>query len=175
MAFNSCPPTRNIIGGVMFTFQCQAAIFLLRCTAVDKGIYYIAARALLAPSANVHDDDTSLQLPAAACFVYTGPSVTFAFANLRLSTFRFFRSIQCNISIDEGHVRDNFPFVLYMQPPSTAAKVLHWSRLLSTFALTKPVRKWPIKYSSFACSGVLNSVHISTSVRLGWFRGPRQH
>ena len=104
MAFNSCPPTRNIIGGMMFTFQCQAAIFPLRCcTAVDKGIYYIAARALLAPSANVHDDDTSLQLPAAACFVYTGPSVIFTFANLRLSTFRFFRSIQCNISIDKGH------------------------------------------------------------------------
>ena len=32
-------------------------------TAVDKGIYYVAVRALLAPSANVHDD-ASLQLLA---------------------------------------------------------------------------------------------------------------
>jgi len=33
-------------------------------TAVDKGIYFVAARALLAPSANVHEDDASLQLYA---------------------------------------------------------------------------------------------------------------
>ena len=46
---------------MMLTFQCQVAIFPLRCSAaVDKGIRYIAARALLAPSANVHDDDVSL-------------------------------------------------------------------------------------------------------------------
>ena len=32
--------------------------------AVDKGIYFVAARALLAPSANLHQDDTSLQLYA---------------------------------------------------------------------------------------------------------------
>ena len=32
--------------------------------AVDKGIYLVAARALLAPSANLHQDDASLQLYA---------------------------------------------------------------------------------------------------------------
>ena len=51
-------------------------------------VYYVAARALLAPSANVHDDDASLQL----------------YANC-VGTF-----LARNISIDKGLVRDNSSF-----------------------------------------------------------------
>ena len=62
MAFNSCLLTESTRSGDFFA----ESMFIYHgpeSTAVDtRAIYYVVARALLTLSANVHDDDASLQL-----------------------------------------------------------------------------------------------------------------